>query len=94
MKKPASFPSSRLLLDDCLGFKGWLVLPMTKRLSLEGDMMDPKGKDQFIEEVDQELRSIDARLKKVLSDADQLLQEHSKDTEQAEESTEEETKEA
>ncbi|MDY6988220.1 MAG: hypothetical protein SWQ30_09205 [Thermodesulfobacteriota bacterium] len=57
-------------------------------------MMDPKGKDRFIEEVDQELRSIDARLKKVLSQADQLLQEHSKDTEAIEESPEEETTEA
>ncbi|MDY6951625.1 MAG: hypothetical protein SWE60_08940 [Thermodesulfobacteriota bacterium] len=56
--------------------------------------MDPKEKDRFIEEVDQELRSIDARLKKVLSQTDELLQEHSRDREQPEEGTEEETKEA
>ncbi|MDY6838881.1 MAG: hypothetical protein SWH78_13010 [Thermodesulfobacteriota bacterium] len=56
--------------------------------------MDQKEKDRFIVEVDKELRSIEARLKKVLSQADELLQEHSRDREQPEEHTEKETKEA
>ncbi len=51
--------------------------------------MEPKGKDPFIEEVDRELRSIDARLKKVLTEAETLFKEHSKETaEPAEESDE------
>ena len=54
--------------------------------------MEPKGKDPFIEEVDRELRSIDARLKKVLTEAETLLTEHSKEpAEPAEESPAEES---
>jgi hypothetical protein len=60
----------------------------------EGDMMDQKRKERFIEEVDQELRSIDARLRKVLSEADALLREHSKGTEETQDTHEEETEEA
>jgi hypothetical protein len=43
----------------------------------QGDNMEPHGKDQFIEEIDKELRKIDAMLKKVLSKTDALLKDSS-----------------
>jgi len=46
------------------------------------------NKDKFIEEVDRELRSIESRLKKVLSEADALLKEHARDTGEADENDE------
>ena len=39
--------------------------------------MGPKGKDSFIEEIDQELRSIDTRLKETLSKTENLLKKNS-----------------
>ena len=53
--------------------------------------MKPAGKDPFIEEVDRELRSIDVRLKKVMSDAEALLRELSQDTGEPEDGDEKET---
>lgn len=41
----------------------------------KGDNMEPNGKDALIEEIDKELRAIDARLKKALSKTDALLKE-------------------
>ena len=70
-----------------------MVSPIAERLNREGDRMSPKEKDRFIEEVDQELRSVDARLKRVLSQTDQLLHDHAKGTEQREENPEENTEE-
>jgi len=37
--------------------------------------MEPNGKDVLIEEIDKELRAIDAKLNKVLSKTDALLKE-------------------
>jgi hypothetical protein len=55
-------------------------------------MMKPDGEDKFIEELDRELRSIESRLKKVLSEADVLLKEHTRETTVAEEGEEVESK--
>lgn len=46
--------------------------------------MERNGKDVLIEEIDKELRAIDARLKKVISKTDALLKETSNGTEEAE----------
>ena len=46
--------------------------------------MEPNGKDVLIEEIDKELRAIDARLKKVLSKTDALLKESADETKEAE----------
>ena len=42
------------------------------------------GKDHFLEEIDQELSSINTRLKKVFSETEAILKEHCRDTEEAE----------
>jgi hypothetical protein len=46
--------------------------------------MAPDEKDHFLEEVDQELRSISTRLKKVLSKTEAVLKEHCRDTQETE----------
>jgi hypothetical protein len=46
--------------------------------------MERNGKDALIEEIDKELRAIDARLKKVISKTDALLKEAFTETEEAE----------
>jgi len=46
--------------------------------------MEENGKDVLIEEIDKELRTIDAKLKKVISKTDVLLKETSSQTEEAE----------
>jgi len=46
--------------------------------------MDPNGKDVLIEEIDKELRAIDAKVKKVLSKTDALLKECTNETKEAE----------
>ena len=52
--------------------------------------MTSDGNDKFIEEVDRELRSVESRLKKVLSEADALLKEHGRDMGEAKENDERE----
>jgi hypothetical protein len=44
--------------------------------------MEENGKDVLIEEIDKELRTIDAKLKKVISKTDALLKEASNQTEE------------
>ena len=46
--------------------------------------MELDGKDILIEEIDKELRAIDAKLKKVLSKTDALLKESADETKQVE----------
>ena len=46
--------------------------------------MEPNGKDELIEEIDKELRAIDAKLRKVLSKTDALLRESKNETKEAE----------
>jgi hypothetical protein len=53
----------------------------------QGDDMEPNGRDVldvFIEEIDKELRTINARLKEVLSKTDALLKESADETNEAE----------
>lgn len=52
--------------------------------------MGTEGKDQFLEEVDQALRSINARLKKAFSDTEVLLKEHFKEKQEIQESDDKE----
>ncbi len=49
-----------------------------------GDTMERKPKDTLIEDIDKELRAIDARLKKVISKTDALLRESSETPDEAE----------
>jgi hypothetical protein len=49
-----------------------------------GDHMEPNEKDVFIEEIDNDLRAIDARLKEVLSKTDLLLEESRNETRETE----------
>ena len=46
--------------------------------------MERKSKDTLIEDIDKELRAIDARLKKVISKTDALLKESSETPDEAE----------
>jgi hypothetical protein len=41
--------------------------------------MDTKNEDRFLEQIDAELRSVNNRLKKVISDAQALLREYSEE---------------
>jgi len=61
-----------------------LLLDIPQALASGGDTMERNGKDVLIEEIDKELRAIDARLKKVISKTDALLKESSNGTEEAE----------
>jgi hypothetical protein len=58
----------------------------------EESVVKQDGQDQFLEEVDQELRLIKTRLKKVFSETEALLKEYSEVTEESSESDETETK--
>jgi hypothetical protein len=49
-----------------------------------GDLMERDGKDALIEDIDKELRAIDARLKKVISKTDVLLKESSETADETE----------
>ena len=55
--------------------------------------MGAEGRDQFLEEVDQALRSINARLKKAFSKTEVLLKEYFKERPEPQESDDEETRE-
>ena len=46
--------------------------------------MEPNGKDVLIEEIDKELRAIDAKLNKVLSKTDALLKDSTNETKETE----------
>ncbi len=46
--------------------------------------MEPNGKDVLIEEIDKELRAIDAKLNKVLSKTDALLKDSKNETKETE----------
>lgn len=90
MKPMASSRIFQRLLHNLHGFEV-LLGSRHKCLTLmgrEGDMMESDKKDKFIEEVDQELRSIESRLKKVLSEANALLKAHARGTGDAEENDE------
>jgi hypothetical protein len=49
-----------------------------------GAMMPENGQDKFLEEIDSELRSLNKRLKNVMSEADALLMEHQKEGQEEE----------
>jgi len=55
--------------------------------------MGTEGRDQFLDEVDQALRSINARLKKAFLKTEVLLKEHFKERTETQESDDEETRE-
>jgi hypothetical protein len=63
-----------------------MLLRMLETMRHKGEMMGTEGKDQFLEEVDQALRSINARLKKAFSDTEVLLKEHFKEKQEIQES--------
>lgn len=46
--------------------------------------MEPNGKDELIEEIDKELRAIDAKLRRVLSKTDALLRKSRNETDETE----------
>lgn len=46
----------------------------------QGDSMAPNGKDVLLEEIDNELRAIGAKLREVLSKTDTLLEESRNET--------------
>jgi len=54
-------------------------------------MMGTEVKDQFLEEVDQALRSINARLKKAFSRTEVLLKEHFEEKEEIQGSNDKQT---
>ena len=66
---------------------------MPETMRHKGEMMGAEGRDQFLEEVDQALRSINARLKKAFSKTEVLLKEHFKERPEIQESDDEETRE-
>ncbi len=68
-----------------------MEMPETRRH--KGEMMGTEGRDQFLEEVDQALRSINARLKKAFLKTEVLLKEHFKERPETQESDDEETRE-
>jgi hypothetical protein len=53
-----------------------MLLEMPETMGHKGEIMGTEAKDQFLEEVDQALRSINARLKKAFSRTEVLLKEH------------------
>ena len=53
-------------------------------MPFQGDNMEPNGKDELIKEIDKELRAIDAKLRKVLSETDALLRESKNETKETE----------
>ena len=67
-----------------------MLLRMLETMRRKGEMMGTEGKDQFLEEVDQALRSINARLKKAFSNTEVLLKEHFKEKQETQESDDKE----
>ena len=67
-----------------------MLLRMLETMRHKGEMMGTEGKDQFLEEVDQALRSINARLKKAFSNTEVLLKEHFKEKQEIQESDDKE----
>jgi len=63
---------------------------MLETMRHKAEMMGTEGKDQFLEEVDQALRSINARLKKAFSNTEVLLKEHFKEEQETQESDDKE----
>ena len=57
-------------------------------------MMGTETKDQFLKEVDQALRSINARLKKAFSRTEVLLKEHFEEKQESQESKDKQTEES
>jgi truncated hemoglobin YjbI len=68
-------------------------MEMPETMRHKGEMMGTEGRDQFLEEVDQALRSINARLKKAFLKTEVLLKEHFKERPATQESDDEETRE-
>ncbi len=67
-----------------------MLLRMLETMRHKAEMMGTEGKDQFLEEVDQALRSINARLKKAFSNTEVLLKEHFKEKQETQESDDKE----
>jgi hypothetical protein len=67
-----------------------MLLRMLETMRHKAEMMGTEGKDQFLEEVDQALRSINARLKKAFSNTEVLLKEHFKEKQETQESVDKE----
>jgi truncated hemoglobin YjbI len=68
-------------------------MEMPETMRHKGEMMGAEGRDQFLEEIDQALRSINARLKTAFSKTEVLLKEHFKERPETQESDDEETRE-
>jgi truncated hemoglobin YjbI len=69
-------------------------MEMPETMRHKGEIMGTEGRDQFLEEVDQALRSINARLKKAFLKTEVLLKEHFKERPATQESDDEETRES
>jgi hypothetical protein len=68
-----------------------MLLEMPETMRHKGEVMGKEGKDQLLKEVDQTLRSINARLKKAFFKTEMLLKEHFKEKQETEESDDKET---
>jgi truncated hemoglobin YjbI len=68
-------------------------MEMPETMRHKGDMMGAEGRDQFLEEVDQALRSINARLKKAFLETEVLLKEHFKERPETQEPDDEQARE-
>lgn len=70
-----------------------MLLEVPETMRHKGEMMGTEVKDQFLEEVDQALRSINARLKKAFSKTEVLLKEHFEEKQEGQESNDKQTEE-
>jgi hypothetical protein len=70
-----------------------MLLEMPETMRHKGEMMGTEVKDQFLEEVDQALRSINSRLKKAFSRTEVLLKEHFEEKQETQESNDKQTEE-
>jgi hypothetical protein len=68
-----------------------MLLEMPETMRHKGEVMGKEGKDQLLKEVDQTLRSINARLKKAFFKTEMLLKEHLKEKQETEASDDKET---
>ena len=70
-----------------------MLLEMPEMIKHKGKRMGTKVKDQFLEDVDEALRSINARLKKAFSRTEVLLKEHFEEKQDTQESNDKQTEE-
>ena len=70
-----------------------MLLEKPETMRHKGEMMGTEAKDQFLEEVDRALRSINVRLKKAFSRTEVLLKEHFEEKQETQESNDKQTEE-